>query len=330
MPMQHVTLLTLPQSIGSSTSLPLEMLNAADTLYRSHKHRKGKLTTTIAAINDQPVKTAGGLTILPDCSFEDIEHTDLLILPALWRDPQQSLRRHSQLLPWIRKLARQDCLICAVGTSSCWLAEAGLLDHKPATTHWYYVETFQKLYPKVELKPQYLITQAENLYCAGSVNSVADLMVHLISRVYDQNIAHTVEGQFSPEIRQPFENHAYAQHGTNLHQDEIIISAQQWLQENIDQNVSLTRLASTLGLSMRSFNRRFKHAVGITASEYLHNIRIDCARELLRTSNLAITEVAERSGYPDTSYFCSRFKKNMGQTPLAYRKSVRGKLFKVI
>lgn len=327
--MQHVTLLCLPQSLGSSTSLPLEMLNAADALNRSRSRNHAKLTLTIASVSTDPIKTAGGLTILPDCTISDITHTDLLILPALWRDPQQSLRRYPEVIPWLQQLAAMDCLICAVGTSSCWLAAAGLLNDRPATTHWYYCDEFKKHYPKVDLKPQYLITQADNLYCAGSVNSVADLMVHLINRAYGQAIARQVEGQFSPEIRQPYENHAYAQYTTGLHQDETIIQAQEWLRERADQELSLSALAKRLGLSMRSFNRRFKQAVGITASQYLQNCRINNAKELLRTSNLAIAEVAERSGYQDSSYFCARFKQQMGQTPLNYRASVRGKLFKL-
>ena len=327
--MKHVTLLCLPQSLGSSTSLPLEMLNAADALKRSLNRRHPRLTIQVASISQEPVSTAGGLTILPDCVYSDIQHTDLLILPALWRDPQQSLRRYPEVIPWIQQLAAIDCQICAVGTSSCWLAASGLLDYKPATTHWYYCEEFKKHYPKVELKPQYLITQADNLYCAGSVNSVADLMVHLINQTYGQAIARQVEGQFSPEIRQPFENHAYAQNATNLHQDETIIQAQEWLREHSEQNITLSELAEQLGLSMRSFNRRFKQASGITASAYLQSCRINNAKELLRTSNVSIAEVAERSGYQDNSYFCARFKQHMGQTPLAYRSSVRGKLFKL-
>ena len=91
----------------------------------------------------------------------------------------------------------------------------------------------------------------------------------------------------------------------------------------------ITTLAAQLQLSPRSFNRRFKKAAGITASEYLQNHRLQTACELLRTSNLSISEVAAQSGYQDNSYFCLRFKLKMGQTPLSYRQAVRGKLFKI-
>ena len=328
--MQRISILALPQSLGSSIHLPLEMLHAANELARSKDRRYPLTHVDIISDNKQPLTTTGGATLTATATIDEIKQTDLLILPALWRNPARIVRNNKHLLPWLCKLAAKDTLLCAVGTSSSFLAEAGLLDGKPATTHWHYCDEFAQRYPNVDLKRQYLITQADNIYCAGSVNSVADLIVHLVARFYGQDIAQAVEGQFSPEIRRPFESHAYAQFDTHRHQDEIIIGAQEWLQEFCTEDISLTQLAQKMDLHPRTFNRRFKQAVGMTASDYLQNHRVNVGKELLRSTNLSIAEVANQSGYSDSSYFCARFKKIIGQTPLAYRKSVRGKLFNVI
>lgn len=328
--MQHITVLILNESLCSSVSLPIEMLNAANELARSRNRLFPALDIEIVGETTGLAKTAGGLQINCTSTYEDIKKTDLLILPALWRNPSRILLRNRKFLPWIRDLSAGGTLLCAVGTSSCFFAEAGLLDGKPATTHWHFCDTFAKRYPLVDLKKEYLITQAGNIYCAGSANSVADLTVHLVGRFYGQEIARAVEGQFSPEIRRPFENHAYAQFDTSLHQDEIIIDAQEWLRQHCTEEISLDNLAKQLGLSPRTFSRRFKQAAGITAGNYLQSLRLNNAKELLRTSNLAVAEIATRSGYFDSSYFCLRFRKLMGQTPRAYRQSVRGKLFQLI
>ena len=328
--MQHITILAPPSCLGTSISLPLEILNAANEQVRTRNRKQARLQIEILSQNIGPVVTAGGLTISATATPDMIEQTDLVIIPSLWRNPVNNLTKHRWIMPWLQRLAKQRCLICAVGTSSYFLAEAGLLDHQPATTHWYYCDQFAQRYPQVELKRQYLITQADTIYCVGSVNSIADLMIHFVQQHYGQRIARQVEAQFSPEIRRSFANHAYAEQTSRPHQDETIIEAQQWLQRHLQQAINLATLAKQLQLSPRTFNRRFKQATGMTASDYLQSQRLDNARELLRTSNLSIQEVACASGYQDSSYFCGRFKKTMGQTPLAYRKSVRGKLFKVI
>lgn len=328
--MQHVTILALPSCLASSISLPMEILNAANETARSRDRNQSAVQLDIVSSQIGPVKTAGGLSVLATHTINEINQSDLIILPSLWRNPLPILKRHANLIPWLQQMAAQGSIICAVGTSSYFLAEAGLLKDKPATTHWNYCNQFAKRYPEVNLKRQYLITQANNIFCVGSINSMADVMVHLASRFYGQAISRLVESQFSPEIRRAFQNHAYSESGNELHQDEIIIEAQEWLRLNFTEAVILAELAEYLDLSVRSFNRRFKHATGITAGQYLHQLRMENAKELLRTSNLSISEVAGQSGYVDSSYFCARFKKEMGQPPLSYRKSVRGKLFKVI
>jgi transcriptional regulator GlxA family with amidase domain len=307
----------------------MEMLAAADALASSQQRRRQRLLIEIAGINDAATTITGGLKVLADRSFNTIEHSDLVIVPALWRNPKRSMAKVPELLTWLTQMAAQGATICAVGTGSCWLAEAGLLNHKAATTHWHFISQFQALYPEVDLKPQYLITQAGNLYCAGSVNSLADLMVHLIGKHWGQDIAHQVESQFSPEIRRPFAEHAYAENSTHLHHDELIIEAQAIIRQRYDRPLSFSTLVKELGLSSRSFNRRFKQAVGTTPQNYLLDYRVNRARELLRTSNLSIAEIAERSGFSDHSYFSGRFKQQMGLSPLAYRKSARGKLFRL-
>jgi transcriptional regulator GlxA family with amidase domain len=327
--MKHIVIPGLDNCLGSSMTLPLEMLNAANSLARARNRVQPRLQVDIAALHEQQFIISGALTITTNCRLQDIEDCQLIILPALWRNPMLALGKYPQLIDWLQKMAQTGSWICAVGTSCCFLAEAGLLDQKPATTHWYYLKEFAQRYPLVEWKDQYLITQADNIYCAGSVNSVADLMIHLVGRAYGQSIAKAVEAQFSPEIRRPFENHAYSQYDTNIHNDEEIIRAQEWLREHATDAIQIQQLADRLGMSARSFNRRFKQAVGLTPGEYLHNQRMDIGKELLRTTNLTIAEVAEQTGYHDSSYFCARFKRWLGQTPLAYRKSVRGKLFKV-
>src|SRR5690606_25608064 len=184
----------------------------------------------------------------------------------------------------------------------CFLAEAGLLDNKAATTHWHYFDQFQKDYPKVQLIRQYFITQAGNLYCAASVNSLADLTVHFIQRLFGKEIASHVERHFSHEIRKSYESSGFFETAHNPHPDEEIIQIQIWLQDNYHREILFPQVAARFGMSVRTLNRRFKSALGQTPMDYLQEIRINNARDLLKTSNLSISEIADKIGYQDAGY----------------------------
>lgn len=313
----------------------MEMLTAADNLVRARSPQSKSTRTTplrcalVGAEDAHEITTATGLTLKLSGKATDIVATDLLIIPALWRNPLTTLRRYSALLPWLQQLAQGETHLCAVGTGSFLLAEAGLLTHKPATTHWFYFEQFARRYPEVELQRRHLITEAGNIFCVGSVNSVADLTIHFIEMYYGAQIARKVEAQFSPEIRRSFESHVYAAGSGDVHGDELIAQAQDILRSRYAEPLNIADLAHELSISARSFNRRFKNATGLSPGIYLQQQRLNTARDLLRTSNLSIAEVATAAGYGDSDYFCRRFRDAMKQTPSAYRASVRGKLFSV-
>jgi len=328
----HITALLLPHCLPSSLTLPLEMLSAAATHARAHRRRRGhpsgygRHRIQCAGLTTEPVLTDSGLTLLPDCRFDAIAHTDLLLVPTFWRSPLPRLEALRPLHDWLRQQA-ENALVCAVGTGSFLLAEAGLLEGRAATTHWYYFDLFQRRYPAVELKRSYLITEAGPLYCAGSVNSVADLTIHFIERFFDRRVARAVEAQFSPEIRRPFEQQLYVQGRDDLHGDELVIQAQEQLRHALQRPPSMEQLATTLGVTPRTLQRRFVRATGLTPRSWLQRQRLLAARELLRTSNLDIAEVAGQVGYQDASHFGRLFRQWMQQTPSAYRHSARGKLF---
>jgi transcriptional regulator GlxA family with amidase domain len=112
-----------------------------------------------------------------------------------------------------------------------------------------------------------------------------------------------------------------------MHHDELMIDAQHWLQTHAADPVDFGQLAQQFSMSQRTLNRRFKLATGISPGRYVQYLRLEQARDLLRDSNLSITEIATAVGYPDIGYFSTLFREHMAQSPTAYRKSVRGKLF---
>jgi len=319
--------LLYPHALATSVTLPFEILQAASQM-ASVKNRSGpQVRTLLAAPETGLMSLASGLTLQPDTTFSELPALDLLLLPAIWRNPLPTIAAMRNWREMLRRFAGAGTRICSVGTGSCLLAEAGLLHGQPATTHWNYFDQFARRYPEVQLKTRHLITQSGNIYCVGSVNSIADLMVHIAEEWFGSRIARAIEHQFSPEIRRSFRAAAYQGEADSSHHDETIIEAQQWLQEHLGDSVSMAALASRLRLPTRTLNRRFRQATGLSPQSYLQRLRINHAKELLRHSNLGIAEIAWQLGLQDASYFSQLFRRHSGVSPLRYREAVRGKLF---
>ncbi|MEZ5572584.1 MAG: helix-turn-helix domain-containing protein [Halioglobus sp.] len=316
-----------PQALATSITLPMEILQAASQMASVHDSHTSPVRFLLAAPERAALMLGSGIILQPDVALAELPALDLLLLPAIWRNPLPVVAAAQAWLPLLREHAATGTRICSVGTGSFLLAEAGLLADKAATTHWNYFEQFARRYPNVDLKSRHLITQSDNIYCVGSVNSIADLMVHVVEDWFGSRIARAVENQFSPEIRRSFRAAAYQNEADSSHHDEVVAQAQQWLQTHLSSPVAMTNLAALLQLSPRTLNRRFKRATGVTPLSYLQGLRINAAKELLRHSNLPVGDIAWQLGIADISYFSQLFRRHCGMSPLQYRAAVRGKLF---
>lgn len=316
--------------LATSMTLPTELLLAAHSLANSKQSASTcpKALEIITASEDgKQVKTHTGLTITPDECAADIQSADILYLPAIWRNPLPLLKNtpHTQTL--IARCHTMGGIIAGVGTGCCFIAQTGLLDDKPATTHWYYFDTFAKNYPNVALKRQVFITQADNIFCAASVNALAELTTSFIQKSYSSEIASYVQRHFFHEIRQNLKHENLYMDISAGHTDEDVIRVQTWLGENYASPINMNDTAQQFGISVRTLNRKFKQVTGATPLQYLHSIRADAARDLINNTNLSLSEIMERVGYYDTSHFNKIFAKQFGVTPSHYRTTIRGKIF---
>lgn len=325
--MHTVAAALYPQALATSVTLPMEILQAASQMVSVRDRGRPRVRFLLAGQDRRQMKLGSGVILKPDIAFADLPPLDLLLLPAIWRHPLPAVAAARDWLSLLRDHAATGTRICSVGTGSYLLAEAGLLNGRPATTHWNYFEQFSRRYPAVDLKSRHLITQSDNIYCVGSVNSIADLMVHIVEEWFGSRIARAVENQFSPEIRRSFSAAAYQNEADSSHHDELVAQVQQWLQSHVASPVCVSNLAKQFRLTPRTLNRRFKRATGMTPLSYLQSLRISGAKDLLRHSNLTVGDIAWQMGIQDVSYFSQLFRRHCGVSPLRYREAVRGKLF---
>jgi transcriptional regulator GlxA family with amidase domain len=327
-----VNLLIYPHVLATGVTLPVEMLLAGEAFARRYDKTVAKLTTQFLSEASTSIKSRAGITMVADVTLEDGEQADttvpdIIIVPSLWRNPRPVLKSHQKLIAWLKYCWLQGSTLIGVGTGVCFLAESGLLDNHSATTHWHYVDQFKRDYPQVDLKPDFFITQSERIYCAASLNALADIIVHLIAQHYGKEAAQNVERNFSHEIRKPYEEQRYLEGAVDRHADELIAEIQFWLRTHLNTELTLTEIAEQFGMSQRSFTRRFKAATGVRATQFWQQLRIETAKDLLASSNLTIQEIADQVGYQDQGHLTRLFKQSLNLTPKSYRAMVRKKLF---
>ena len=320
--------------IITQNMLATSLTNAYELFYAANQVIKRDSSTTLSkaelikvSIQTEPVTLPSGLSFTADAVIGK-EIFDMVYIPALWRNPRPVVNNNPALVSWIRRQYEHGAIINSTGTGVCFIAEAGLLNNKPATTHWHHFEQFARDYPSAQLKRQHFITNAGKIYCAASVNALTDLTLHHVHRFYSKQISEHLTQHFSHEVRQPFDRLSFTQEENTNHPDETVLQAQLWMQNNLSNAaITIEQVAELFGMSQRNFTRRFRKATNTNPIKYLKNQRLNESKELLQNSNLSINEIAYRVGYIDASYFTKIFKESFLTTPKQYQTRVRAKLF---
>jgi len=324
----RIAFIITPNMLATSLTNAYELFYAANqVIKRDHSRSLPTAQLIKVSTHRHSITLPSGLSFEPDAIIGD-EIYDMVYIPALWRNPRPVVNSNQVLVEWIRQQYEHGAIINSTGTGVCFIAEAGLLHNKPATTHWHHFEQFARDYPEAQLKRQHFITNAGKIYCAASVNALTDLTLHHVHRFYSKKVSEHLAQHFSHEVRQPFDRLSFTQKENTNHPDEVVLQAQLWMQNHLNNAaITIQQLAELFGMSQRNFTRRFRKATNTTPLKYLQNQRLLEAKELLQNSNLSISEIAYRVGYIDVSYFTKLFKELFSTTPKQYRTQVRAKLF---
>jgi transcriptional regulator GlxA family with amidase domain len=319
--MLNVTVVLLGEGFASTAVAPLEIFFAAGRLYRELKGEAPEpfFSVTTASIDGASVNVPYGLALAPQKSIHDIARTDIIIVPTSGLELDMRLVENSALLPWLKKHHELGAYIAGACMGSAYLAEAGLLEGREATTHWALSDDFARRYPRVRWRPDMLITEDARLLCSGGVCASMDLSLYLVEKLAGHEVAvQTAKALLlnMPRISQT----GYAVLPiTQDHGDTQIRDAELFLQKNYADAVNIDTLANKSAMSPRTFLRRFKAATGRLPGAYLQAVRIEQAKARLERERASVQQVANAVGYDDVSFFRALFKRVTGMTPADYR-----------
>lgn len=319
--MMNVTVVILGDGLASTALGPLEVFFAAGVLFQTLKGEAPSqlFEVTTASIDGKSVSAAYGLGLTPQKSINDIERTDIIIVPTSGTEVDLKLIENSALLPWLRKHHALGAYIAGTCMGSVYLAEAGLLDGREATTHWASADDFARRYPKVKWRPECFVTEDARLLCSGGVTSAIDVSLYLVEKLVGHDIAvQTAKALLHPMPRLNQSGYAVLPFSPP-HEDAAIREVESFIQEHFRENLSVEALADKFGMSGRTFLRRFKAATGRLPGAYVQAVRIEMAKAMLERDRASVQAIAAHVGYEDVSFFRTLFKRATGMTPGDYR-----------
>jgi len=269
---------------------------------------------------DAPVLFGHGVAADPaDCALADLGPVDLVMVSASGRMPEDWMTRHAALPAWLRERYAAGTLVAGVCSGVAFLAEAGLLDGRRATTHWGVAETFRARYPDVLWQTDQLITEDAGLFCGGGVNAASDLGLYLVERFCGHRVAVEAARALLLEMPRSRQSGHAILPLSRPHTDAQVRRAEKHLGAHFDRDVPMDELAELVGMSRRNLVRRFGKATGHTPGAYIRRLRVAAARAMLEDGAASIEQVGLSVGYSDTAHFRRVVKRYGGMTPAAYR-----------
>lgn len=233
------------------------------------------------------------------------------------------------MLPWIVEHRNKGSEVASLCLGAFLLAATGLLDGKKCSTHWAFYQQFRAMYPDVYLQDGSIITEQEGIYSSGGANSYFNLLLYLLEKYTNRDIAILASKYFAIDIDRSSQASFTIFQGQKEHNDEEVRKAQRFIEKNYTDKMTVTTIADLVAVSRRSLERRFKDATNNTIVEYIQRVKIEAAKRQFETTRKNISEVMFDVGYGDIKSFRTVFKKITGLTPIEYRNKYRKDILEV-
>lgn len=300
-----------------------QILNQVNTFVQE-KGKPALFEVELVGISNPTDQTNGLFSVHPEKSIGDISKTDLIIIPAIHDDPEVALAQNREFIPWLKQQYKGGAEIASLCVAAFFLASTGLLDGKQCSTHWIHADGFRKMFPKVDLVDDKIMTEDHGIYTSGGAYSYLNLLLYLVGKFAGREIAILTAKTFMIDIDKSSQSPFIMFQGQKAHEDVVVKKAQEYIEKNFDQKIAVDELAQKLALSRRSLERRFKKATHNTITTYIQRVKVEAAKRSLEGTRENVNEVMYGIGYSDEKSFRNTFKKITGISPVQYRNKYKG------
>jgi transcriptional regulator GlxA family with amidase domain len=270
------------------------------------------------------VPSTNGFDIVPAAGPEALAAADTVIVPGTRYAPA---RDDGTLAPEVRaalESIRPGTRLVSICTGAFVLAAAGLLDGRPATTHWKFADALRRMHPEVRVDERVLFVDDGDVLTSAGLAAGIDLCLHIIRSDHGAQVANAVARYC---VVSPWREGGQAQfidRQVPTTDDESTAATREWALRHLDDELTVEKLASHAHMSTRTFSRRFRDETGQAPGTWIRSRRVDRARELLESRELSVDEVARRSGLGTGGNLRHQLRRGIGMSPSSYRKVYQG------
>jgi transcriptional regulator GlxA family with amidase domain len=312
-----IAVLALDHVVGFDLGTPPQVFNAARRADRKRLY-------SVRVCGAGPVRSTAGFTVVPEFGLDELAIADTIIVPGVGGGgPVTDGTLPADVKAALLAAAERGARIVSICTGASALAAAGLLDGRPAATHWAWGNRIARLYPQVDWNLDVLFVDDGDILTSAGVGAGVDLCLHIVRSDHGAEVANRAarrcvvpafrEGGQAQYIERPVPQVAGA--GTE--------SARTWALDRLAEPVTLEDMAAHARMSVRTFTRRFREEIGLSPRQWLLRQRVAHAQLLLESTDLGVDTVARRSGLGSATALRQHLQATIGVAPSAYRKTFR-------
>ncbi|TGA96764.1 helix-turn-helix domain-containing protein [Streptomyces sp. MZ04] len=267
----------------------------------------------------RPVRV-GPFTVEPDHGLERLAAADTVIVPAC-ADIDDPLPQ--ELIDAVRAAHEAGARIASLCTGAFVLGAAGLLDGRRATTHWAHAAELSARHPRAVVDPDVLYTDNGSVLTAAGKAAAVDLCLHLIHLDHGAAVANSVARRLVVPPHRPGGQAQFVSTPVQATGDHSLSQLLAWVQQRLDQPLTVTDMARKANTSPRHLGRQFRSVIGETPLQWLLTQRVRRAQELLESTDQSIEAIALATGMGTATTLRRQFKRIVGVPPHSYRRSFR-------
>ncbi|MDR5799102.1 MULTISPECIES: GlxA family transcriptional regulator [Caballeronia] len=302
----------------------LEAVGALSVFKYANAHlkqrgRPGGYDVKLTSMSVGPVLSETEIPLFAEKKLSSLNVPHTAIIVGAW-NIEGAVNNASDIVEWFRACTSQLQRTIALCSGAFFLAQAGMLNGKRATTHWAVADMLQLSYPAVELDSDCIFIQQGKVWTSAGVTAGLDLALAVVEQDFGADIALDVARDLVVFLRREGGQSQFSVHlDCNATQNVSIRDLQNWMLGNLAKDLAIPEMASQVAMSVRSFNRCFKKATGTTPTAFLLHARIEAARRMLEAGDLPAKTIAASSGFKTYDAMRKAFQTVLGVTPIAYR-----------